>query len=67
MGSVVSYLPALNKPAATAIIAVTSASLYLFEDRIGNTASKLLHIGSIATWFGTQIWVTFVAGNLLHT
>ena len=63
MGSVLSNMPALDKPTCTAIIAGTSAILYICEENIGNTAMKFLHLGSISTWFGTQIWVTFVAGT----
>ena len=59
-----SHLPSLSKPASTALIALSSASVYMFEDKIGNTLTKFLHLGSISAWFGTQLWVTFAAGNL---
>ena len=58
-----SHLPSLSKPTATALIAISSVAVYVLEDTIGNTATKLLHLGSVATWLGTQIWVTFVAGT----
>jgi len=63
----VSHLPSLSKPAATALIAISSVAVYVLEDTIGHTATKLLHLGSVATWFGTQIWVTFVAGIVMFT
>ena len=66
MGSIVSHLPALSKPVATALIAASSGALFMFEDKIGNTPVKLMHLGCFATWFGTQIWVTFVAGNFIY-
>eukprot|EP00795_Rhopilema_esculentum_P008473 gene8473-14464_t len=66
MGAAISYLPSINKPKATVIIAIFSGILYAFPAKIGDEFMKLLHLGSFATFFGTQFWVTLVSGVVMY-
>ena len=62
MGSIISHLPSVDKPTGSAIIASTAGGLYYFADKMSESSMKVLHLGSFSIWFGTQFWVTFVAG-----
>eukprot|EP00112_Aurelia_sp_Birch-Aquarium-sp1_P002423 Seg1268.10 transcript_id=Seg1268.10/GoldUCD/mRNA.D3Y31 product="Transmembrane protein 205" protein_id=Seg1268.10/GoldUCD/D3Y31 len=65
MGSIISHLPSVDKPTASAIIASTAGGIYFFADKMSESSMKVLHLGSYSIWFGTQFWVTFVAGAVM--
>ena len=64
MGSIISHLPSIDKPTGSAIIASTAGGIYFFADKMSESGMKVLHLGSFSIWFGTQFWVTFVAGKV---
>ena len=45
--------------------AVTAVAVYYPDQSEAPTSqlTKFLHLGSFATWLGTQFWVTFIAGK----
>ncbi len=51
----------------TLLVAVAFSGLELGTmDTLGGLL-RLLHLGTFSTWLGVQVWVTFFAGNYLHT
>eukprot|EP00794_Sanderia_malayensis_P011903 gene11903-13137_t len=65
MGSILSRIPSVDKSTFSIIATVVSGGVYFFGDRLGDTALKAIHVGAFSTWFGTQFWVTFVAGIVM--
>lgn len=42
-------------------ISLTSSVDPMEANLLGNVM-KMIHLGTFSTWFGVQIWVTFIAG-----
>lgn len=42
------------------------ARLEIQQEGLLPFALRLIHLAAFAGWFGTQLWVTFIAGTPMH-
>lgn len=69
MGSVLSFLVPYQKGTAVAFGLSIVAAAHLLPSNTESSKSSLInltHVGCFAVWFGTQFWVTFVAGIICY-